>query len=93
MIITVVQFIGIKLLITSIVVLCIAYDKHSCAMHKFFMISIILQCIGIKLLMISIVVQCNGIKMLMISIVVQCIAIQLLMISIVVHCIANVKHN
>ena len=27
------------------------------------MLSIVVQCIGIKMLMISIVVQCNGIKM------------------------------
>ena len=38
------------------------------------MISIVVQCIGIKLLMISIDVQCIGIKLLIISIVVLCIA-------------------
>ena len=43
--------------------------------------------------MISIVVQCFGIKLLTISIVVQCIGIKLLMLGIVVHCIAYVKHR
>ena len=82
----------------SIVVQCIAYDKHmliaykqvvQCVSINLLMIS---SCamhwnciISIALLMISIVVQCIGITWLMISIVVQCIGIKWLMISLVVH--------
>ena len=55
------------------------YDKHSCAciVIKGLMISIV----GV----ISIVVQCIGMKWLMMNIVVQCIKIALLMLNIVVQ--------
>ena len=61
---------------------CIAYDKHSRALHWdcIVMIDLFVQCIGIKLLMTSIVVLCKRIKQLMHW-------IALLMISRVVQCI------
>ena len=63
-----IQSMGIKLLVMSIIVQCIGFALFMCcALHRN------------KLLMIYIVVQCTGIVLLMISIVVHCIAIALLM--------------
>ena len=61
---------GIKLLMISIAMQCIYFNKHSCAMNWdcMHMMSIVVQSIGIALLMMSIVVQSIGIALLMICI-------------------------
>ena len=56
------QYIGIQLLMISIVVQCIDCDKYSCAIiWDCIMINLVMQYIGIHLHMINIVVQCNRI--------------------------------